>query len=219
MAAERQALQDAANGVRPAVAADVPVLARMLVRAYMDDPIALWICKSSALRAKLLEALYTARLEQMLEHEGVWTNPGRSAAAVWLPPEHHQTSIRPNATLVRCLLNPQLMARLPLLAAGFSSMQRMHPRSPPHWYLSLLGTDPDTRGHGFGSAALEPVLQRCDRDGVGIYLESSKARNLGFYARLGFRITGELRLPNGPKMWPMWREPSDARNEPSDARM
>jgi GNAT superfamily N-acetyltransferase len=96
-------------------------------------------------------------------------------------------------------------------------MQRKHPRSPPHWYLSLLGTDPDARGHGFGSAALQPVLDRCDSDGTGIYLESSKPRNIGFYERLGFRTTGELQLPGGPKMWPMWREPRKARAERPDA--
>jgi ribosomal protein S18 acetylase RimI-like enzyme len=206
-----QPAQDPAGGVRAAQPADVPALARMLVRAYMDDPIAVWICKSSPLRAKLLEALYTERLRQMLPHRGVWTNAERSSAAVWTPPQYHQSSIRPSAALLRCLLHPQLAARLPLLAAGFTSMQRAHPRSPPHWYLSLLATDPDARGRGLGSAALQPVLERCDSDGVAAYLESSKARNLGFYARLGFRVTGELRLPGGPRIWPMWREANEDR--------
>jgi hypothetical protein len=56
------------------------------------------------------------------------------------------------------------------------------------------------------------VLERCDRDGIGAYLESSKPRNLDFYARFGFRSTGELSLPYGPKMWPMWREPNAERS-------
>jgi GNAT superfamily N-acetyltransferase len=202
-------VQDSSGAVRAAVPADVPALTRMLVHAYMDDPVAVWICKSNRLRARVLETLYSARLQKLLTEQGVWTNSDRSSAAVWVPPAAEQPSVRPSSALLRCLLDPRLLARLPLLAYGFSGMQRAHPRSPPHWYLSLLGTNPDTQGHGYGSAVLEPALERCDRDGVGAYLESSKPRNLDFYARFGFRVTGELQLPYGPKMWPMWREPNE----------
>ncbi len=54
---------------------------------------------------------------------------------------------------------------------------------------------------------LGPILSQCDADEVGAYLESSKERNIDFYARHGFRVVRELRLPRGPKVWAMWREP------------
>jgi ribosomal protein S18 acetylase RimI-like enzyme len=212
MASMPKSMRDGVDPVRPAEGTDVAALTRMLVRAYMDDPVAMWICKSNPLRTRLLETLYSARLRQLLLHQGVWTNAEHSSAAVWVPPALGQPSVRPNATLMRCVLDPRLMVRLPLLAVGFSAMQRKHPRNTPHWYLSLLGTDPDAQGHGFGSAVLQPVLERCDLDGVGAYLESSKPRNIDFYGRFGFRTIGELQLPYGPKMWPMWREPSEAQH-------
>jgi GNAT superfamily N-acetyltransferase len=195
------------TAARRAGAADVATLTPMLVRAFMDDPVAVWACRSDGLRAKMLEGMYVARLRQLLRHEEVWTNPGRSSAAVWVPPERWKTSLREDAALIRSFLHPRLLVRLPLLAVGLKGVQRSHPRTPPHWYLSLLGTDPGAQGHGFGSAVLRPVLEQCDRDGVGAYLESSKPRNLDFYARYGFRVTGEVRLPFGPTMWPMWRDP------------
>jgi GNAT superfamily N-acetyltransferase len=176
----------------------------------MDDPVAMWACTSENLRPGMLEGMYLARLRQMLVHQEVWTNPERSSAALWVPPERWKTTLRQDAALIRCFLHPRLMVRLPLLAFGLSAVQRKHPRRPPHWYLSLLGTAPDAQGNGYGSAVLRPVLEQCDSDGVGAYLESSKERNLDFYARYGFRVTGEMRLPYGPKMWAMWREPLDA---------
>ncbi len=54
---------------------------------------------------------------------------------------------------------------------------------------------------------MAPVLEECDRDGIPAYLESSRESNLAYYARFGFRVTGRLDLPRGPRVWPMWRDP------------
>jgi ribosomal protein S18 acetylase RimI-like enzyme len=127
---------------------------------------------------------------------------------MWAPPQRWRTSLRDDAELARCMLTPRLVGRLPLVFFGFlHQAERQHPRTPPHWYLAILGTEPAAQGRGIGSALLRPVLDRCDADGVGAYLESSKERNIAFYARHGFRVTGELKLPRGPRVWLMWRSP------------
>jgi ribosomal protein S18 acetylase RimI-like enzyme len=217
--AARAASASRSAAFRRATQADLPALTRVLVQAYMDDPVAMWICGAPSLRAKTLYALYSSRLRQMLEAGEVWTDAQRSSVAVWLAPGRRKPPTAPSAALWRCLLDVRLGARLPLLALGLRRMEGIHPHDPPHWYLSLLGTDPACRGRGLGSAVLQPVLRRCDADGVGVYLESSKERNLGFYGRLGFRVTGELELPRGPKLWPMWREPGAGPATPSDGTL
>jgi ribosomal protein S18 acetylase RimI-like enzyme len=193
--------------VRRASSADVPALARTLAHAFADDPIARWSCKPDALRPRLLERFYAIRLRQLLRHDEVWTEPGLTGAALWLPPDAWRTSMREDAALATVLLHPRLLPRLPLVVHGFTGIERHHPPHPPHWYLAVLGTDPEAQGHGIGSALLRPLLARCDEDGVGAYLESSKERNIAFYARHGFRVTDEVRLPRGPRAWLMWREP------------
>ncbi len=194
--------------IRHATAADVPALTRMLARAFLDDPVAVWACPPLQPRQRMLEGMYAQRLRQMLAYEGVWTAHDRSSAALWTPPDGPQGTLLQKLALVRCLMHPSIVVRLPLLALGLGGVQRHRAQKASHWYLSLLGTDPLARGRGLGSAALQPVLERCDRDGVGAYLESSKERNIDFYARHGFRVTEELQLPWGPRMWPMWREPA-----------
>lgn len=54
---------------------------------------------------------------------------------------------------------------------------------------------------------LQPVLERCDADGVRAYLESTNLRNHSLYHRQGFVDAGEIRLDGGPSLTPMWREP------------
>jgi ribosomal protein S18 acetylase RimI-like enzyme len=192
---------------RRATVADLPQLSRALARAFDDDPIAQWSCPRERLRPSILERFHRTRLDQLLAHDDVWTTDELSSAALWVPPDHWRTTVREDIALARCVTHPRLIARLPVTVAGLLGMERRHPRNPAHWYLAVLGTDPPAQGRGLGSAVLRPVLDRCDSDGVGAYLESSKERNIDFYARHGFRVTRELKLPFGPTIWPMWRDP------------
>jgi ribosomal protein S18 acetylase RimI-like enzyme len=181
-------------------------LAQMLARAFFDDPVAMWSCRPADLRPRVLERFNAARLRHLLADHEVWTTPELSSAALWAPPKRWKTTPRQDVDLARGVLHPRLIVRAPLIAAGLLGIERRHPHHPPHWYLAVLGTDPAAQGQGLGSAVLGPVLEQCDGDGVGAYLESSKERNIDFYARHGFRVIEELRLPRGPRMWAMWRD-------------
>ncbi|TVP75518.1 MAG: GNAT family N-acetyltransferase, partial [Nitriliruptor sp.] len=46
----------------------------------------------------------------------------------------------------------------------------------------------------------------CDSERIPAYLESTSRRNRELYLRHGFEVIGEIRLPDGPSIWPMWRE-------------
>jgi ribosomal protein S18 acetylase RimI-like enzyme len=193
--------------VRRATPADVPALARTLARAFLEDPVASWAWRPDSLRLRALERFQAVRLRQLLVHEEVWTNAELSCAALWAPPGHWRSSLRETGALVPCFLRPRLIRRMPLVALGWEHLERGHPRTPEHYYLAVLGTDPSAQGRGLGSSVLQAMLEQCDRDGVAAYLESSKERNVDFYARHGFRVTGGIRLLRGPVMWPMWRDP------------
>ncbi|HTW41431.1 MAG TPA: GNAT family N-acetyltransferase [Solirubrobacteraceae bacterium] len=193
--------------VRRAGAQDVPALAAMLSRAFYDDPVASWAWRPDRLRAGALERFQAIRLRQLLHGQEIWTTGDRLSAALWAPPGSWHMSLRETAMLAPCFWRPSLFARMPLVALGWEKLERAHPRRPPHYYLAVLGTDPDAQGRGLGSAVLRPVLEQCDNDGIGAYLESSKERNIDFYARHGFQLLGEIQLLRGPKMWKMWRDP------------
>lgn len=179
----------------------------MLSRAFFDDPVAEWAWRQDDLRPRALELFQEIRLHQLLADEEVWTTDDLGAAALWAPPGRWRKTVAQDAVFGRCFMAPRLFARMPLVAAGWFAMERKHPSTPPHYYLAVLGTDPERQGEGLGSALMRPVLEQCDRDGVGAFLESSKERNIDFYARHGFRVIEEIRLLRGPRMWKMWRDP------------
>ena len=142
---------------------------------------------------------------QHLPHGGCYTDTDRSGGALWDPPGHWKL---PFSQILQA--SPKMVSafglHVPRALRVLSTIERQHPRTP-HWYLAVLGTDPIHQGKGVGSALLAPILERCDREGVGAYLESSKESNVAFYRRHRFEVTGEIVLPGGPTVWPMWREP------------
>src|SRR5262249_27523836 len=127
--------------VRRASQSDVPALARMLARAFLDDPVASWSCRPDALRPAMLERFHVTRLRQRLADEEVWTTPDLKPAALWAPPRRWKMTPRQDAAMAACLVHPRLVVRLPLVAAGLLGIERRHPTHPPHFYLAVLGTD------------------------------------------------------------------------------
>lgn len=86
-------------------------------------------------------------------------------------------------------------------------MKRAHPEEP-HWYLAVIGSDPQVRGGGFGQALMRSRLDRCDAEYAPAYLESSNPDNVPYYQRFGFEITRQIVLPDaGPTLTSMWRQP------------
>jgi len=196
------------TAARQADASDVDAVARVLSRAFLDDPVACHLIASDRRRASGLRAFFGVQMRrQLLALGGVYTTDDLAGGALWAPP-----GIPPTPLLTALV---SLLPAAPYVAGrhffrtlrGLGMIEAIHPKEP-HWYLAALGTDPDRQGQGVGSAMVGPVLARCDEDGSRAYLESSKERNIPFYRRHGFEVTGEVRLPGGgPTIWTMWRDP------------
>ena len=58
----------------------------------------------------------------------------------------------------------------------------------PHYYLGVIGVDPDLHGRGIGTQLLRSFcdLSASDPLSCGVYLETAQESNLKFYERAGF---------------------------------
>lgn len=192
---------------RQATTSDLAGMAAALAQAFHDDPVMQWLFGDVPPRPmRYSERFFGNEGVRHLRHGHVYTLDGTPGAAYWDPPGHWKT--RPADILRQA---PRLLQgiglRLPKALRGLGRMEKVHESFPEHWYLAVLGTRPDRQGEGLGSALLAPVLRRCDEEGVGAYLESSKERNIPYYQRHGFEVVGEVDFPSGPRVWPMWRDP------------
>lgn len=192
--------------VREAQPDDVPALAAMLARAFDDDPVTQWFYRREASRPKWAGRFFAWQLRRLLPQGQVHTTPDACGAALWALPDRWRETPMDSARLFAAT-GAAMVTRLPRVLVGVQRIERHHPEQH-HLYLSVLGTDPSRQGEGIGGALLEPGLALCDEEGLPAYLESSKEANNAFYARFGFRVTGEIRLPgDGPPVWFLWRDP------------
>lgn len=192
--------------VRDARTDDVAGITEALVSAFHDDPVMHYLFDKPASREKKQRALFKSEATRALKKGAVHTTSagGAKGAAIWMAP--NQWKMGGLELLGQVPLLFKLGACTPRALNLLSQMEKIHP-TEPHWYLAILGTATEHQGKGVGSAVLQPVLERCDAEGIPAYLESSKESNIAFYKRHGFDVTGEVTAKNGPTMWPMWREP------------
>ena len=186
---------------RVATSVDVPALSNLLAEAFFDDPVFRWCFSDKSRRREILPRWFELVVSANLGHGEIYTNDGVIAGAVWLPPNTHDDE---QLTTALGEVSGEFVGNL---FDAFELMAEQHPHEPHH-YLFLLATSPEWQGCGAGSAVLRPVLDMCDRDAMPAYLEASTERNKALYLRHGFEVVGEIKLPKGPSMWPMWRSPS-----------
>jgi GNAT superfamily N-acetyltransferase len=193
--------------IRRASAEDVPRLALVLARAFYDDPVFNWLVPEDSERLRRSARGFAFYLRKVyLPHAQSYATDDSAGGALWLPPNtwHH-------GPLAQLRLAPGMIAalgpRLPQVLRAISTIESNHPHEP-HYYLAFAGVDPPLQGKGIGTALLQPILDRCDREGTPAYLEATTPRNRACYERQRFEVTEEFRFPKGgPPSWRMWREP------------
>jgi len=203
---------DTASTVAALAPADTHAAGDVLARAFHNDPGTVWTVPDEDKRRRQLPWFFRGCVRYGQRYgEAYALGAGVEGAAVWLPPGKTQ------ARLLRFIRAGLGALPLKLGAADFlrlfrtlSFLEQLHKRDAPpdHWYLWVLGVDTGLQGRGLGSALIQPVLARADRDGLSCYLETAKEINVRFYRKHGFEVVAEGDLPGGgPPYWTMRRDP------------
>jgi GNAT superfamily N-acetyltransferase len=189
--------------VRVATERDLDAVTGLLTAAFAGDPVWGWAFPSRA----DLETWWRFNIRSALRFPWVWILGDFAAVSMWIPPGESELTAGEEAQ-VEPMIEDLVGSRAPQVIELLGRFESSHPAEPPHYYLSLLGTDPAHRGHGHGMALLEQNLATIDAEGMPAYLESSNPANDPRYERLGFRRVGEFTRPDGQlTVATMWRDP------------
>ncbi|MDX3060180.1 GNAT family N-acetyltransferase [Streptomyces sp. NE06-03E] len=191
--------------IRRAEQRDRDQVVRILEEAFHHDPVSSWVFPDEEHRRAVHGKFLGVFADVTLEGGRIDLLEDGTAAALWLsvpagvPDEEDDTPALMRETADPDNERAELVGRL---------TGAVHPHDRAHEYLLMIGVSPERQGEGIGEALMRGVLERCDREGTPAYLEASSERSRGLYERLGFAFMGRtVDLPQGPPMWPMWREP------------
>jgi ribosomal protein S18 acetylase RimI-like enzyme len=194
---------------------------QVLSRAFLNDPGLVRFISDAKKRQKLLRAMFRIELGYAVEHGEVYAvSPDIEGVAVWLHSTAPDISLR---TLLRSGgLRLLLKTRWELLGVftafwrfirkmkkddDFADKLRRQLAPFDHWYLAVLGVDPEHQGKGCASRLLKPMLARLDGEKLPAYLETDTEGYVSLYQHFGFELIEETVLPaSGTKMWVMLRK-------------
>jgi GNAT superfamily N-acetyltransferase len=182
-------------------------LAAILAHAFCDDPVMRWVIPDDARRGELLERMFGLYLRRLwFRQDECYTTARLVGASVWERPGQWKAGLVDQLRLLPSLarINGR---RLPRILRTLAALESNHPVEP-HYYLPLVGVEPEWQGRGLGAALMRPILERCDDENLPAYLEATSPRNRGLYERHGFAVTEQFSLgPGSPPLWRMWRTP------------
>lgn len=181
---------------------DLDGVTATLTSAFESDPLWGWAFP----QRPSLEAWWRLLVTSALRYPWTWIADDYAAVSVWIPPGGAELTVAEEAR-IEPLLDELLGARATEVLELLERFDASHPTDRPHYYLSLLATNPDHRGKGMGMALLADNLARIDAEGMSAYLESSNSANDPRYERQGFTRIGHFMRPDEQAtVSTMWRE-------------
>jgi ribosomal protein S18 acetylase RimI-like enzyme len=183
---------------------------KMLARAFYEDPFSLYAFPDKKEREIRLPYMNEISIRYGLRYGEVYTTSEKlEGIAVWMPPGKWVMS------LCGLLLSGSLT---PIIRMGLKAELKMMPLDRymedkhkklapfPHWYLALLGVDPQYQKQGYAGKLLRGMFEKIDSDGLPCYLETETRRNVEMYRHFGFNILYEYVLPTSDiRIWAMLR--------------
>lgn len=196
--------------VRAGQPGDVDEAADVLAEAFTGYAWATWTVAADDHTARL-RAQYDLFLRHVLEPYGSWwvaewADPQGSClagVAAWLSPSTkvpRETWVVLDREITRLAGDRAGHAR-----AAEEACDGLRPDGA-HWYLATVGVLPRFRGRGCATELLGPGLAAVDAGRQPAYLETSSPANVRLYERLGFDVTGHVKVADGgPDVWGMLR--------------
>jgi GNAT superfamily N-acetyltransferase len=198
------------DNLSPRVASprDSDEVVSILVGAFHDDPTWSWAFPDPALRPEQHKRLWRLFVDGAMRFPWVWLTKGNTATSVWIPPQETEFSDEQEAALEPAIVE-MLGPKASRVLHALEMFDQAHPRGVPHYFLSLLATVPEHRGHRYGLRLLTENLRQIDEAGMPSYLEASNPANVPLYMRHGFEVLDSFTVPEGgPEVFTMWRAPA-----------
>jgi ribosomal protein S18 acetylase RimI-like enzyme len=185
--------------------------AEILVRAFQNYPLFKYFYPDNSRRNKVNRYICSVSAYFGIRFGEVYaSSPNLEGVAVWVHSAHYTMGLWNilRAVPLSTLFGTSMLGALRMRATG-EYTDHVHKRLAPfdHWYLLLLGVDPQFQGRGYASKLVRPMLRKADQEKLPCYLETNDEADVAIYRHFGFKVIEEGAIPNTTiKNWAMLRE-------------
>jgi hypothetical protein len=109
----------------------------------------MWLCPEEERRRKALPAFFCSDLESIAKRGRIVTTVDQAGVAA-APGQSKTPTLE--TLRVAAMLTRQFGRRIRAGLGLFTLIEKQHPEAA-HWYLDVIGTDPDKQGRGVGGAS------------------------------------------------------------------
>jgi GNAT superfamily N-acetyltransferase len=177
----------------------LPVLADVLGRAFIDDPMIRWPIAGGPGIEERVARNFMVIFQPLMDQDTMWEANEGAGFANWVPPGGAGEAVETTPEILEALqqLTDDGGARYDVLWTWIGK------RVPDDvWYLDVVGVDPQRQGQGIGGALIRFGIEHASAVGADAFLETSVPGNVGYYERFGFRVVEEGEpMSDAPHIW------------------
>jgi ribosomal protein S18 acetylase RimI-like enzyme len=185
--------------VQPLEKADVREAAGVLGRAFCDNPGVMAVLPDDAKdeRTRLVANAMHGFARAVL-HVGEASVIKQHAKVVAVSLVYPPGAYPPPLWIEMLIASGPLRAglRRALRFARVDALMRKRHVREPHFYLWVLGVEPEEQGRGHGSALLQALDAKAEAAGMPCYLETDKTSSVRLYQKHGYVVQSEAQ-PKG----------------------
>jgi GNAT superfamily N-acetyltransferase len=188
----------------------IKTASRVLSRAFQESPINVYAYPDAGVRSKKLPSAFESVLRYGMKYGRVYTTSDRlEGVAVWMQPESMKMNVQRlwQAGALWSAMRIGISASVRMLRINMY-IEKKHGELATfdHWYLMLVGVDPEYQGNGYGGRLIKSMLCKAAEAGLPCYLETETESNVRLYQHFGFEVIDEFIVPGTPvKIWVMLR--------------
>ena len=191
---------------------DIPKVGAVLADAFQHDPVWKKVFEGESNIDQKFCAFFETPIRYCLKYGEVYTiSENIEGIAAWVPGDLADMTIwrliRSGAIRSGIKMGAKLAKKMKTVFKQLQKDRKENMREKLFIYLTIIGVASKFQGQGFGGKLLRALIEKSERVGFALYLETETEDNVKMYERFGFKLVKQITLPgiNLP-MWEMVRE-------------
>ena len=193
--------------------AQIEPASRIIARAFQDDPLMEYYFPDESVRKEKLPYTFEFLLNYVITRGEVYAiSPKLEGIALWLSSDKAHITLEDALNCGGLTYMSKVGSKVMQKQMDTSEyMHSIHENLVPsfHWYLNVLGVDPEFQGMGNAGILLRSMFAQIYAKNLSCYLETHNEKNIPVYQHFGFEILKEFKLPKTNVItWSMYRDKS-----------